>query len=554
MSGLRGVFTLLAPVILALAPIPLRAERQLINAGEIHDEIAVSPAAQAAVQDTFPSFLEYQDLVMFHPKFGYYGSGRVSFSTDYQTFPIVLAPYFGHMIAEQIFRMWEGMRAAGTLKPGETFTIGEFGAGNGAMAESILDYLEQRAPDGGKWAEFAAQTRYVCYDRSPALNRTQRERNARFGKHFDAREADATDLTATIKPGSLKGVILSNELPDAFSVHKVILLSDGSAEVAFVAPSLSEANWEKIRKEVPASLAETVLKGDRTIREKFFPGKPGQIYLTRSAFVGLLEALVSSKDYESHVQALDFHELYIPASFVTELDAHLKRNAKTYALELARSERGVVTYVNLGVERFVQGSGQVLAAGYVITLDYGANWEGIMSQDMHPHFRTYGPAHRQANNGVEADVDDSQDDSERDTSDPYSGPTLNDMTTDVNFSLLDAEGRLGTLTTAYYGPQSGLAAGTMVSMEAVPPQRQTDPDLSSEFYSWVDKFHTDANYRLMVQQKENTDPRYAYPEPQSERLVSDPNSLTESQKQRADAIEKKLRGIGAAFAAPPPAQ
>src|SRR5215475_6529727 len=73
---------------------------------EIHRELTIPAEAKAAVKDFFPSFLEYQDLVMFHPKFGYYSSGRVSFTNDYQTFPIVLAPYFGQMIAEQMFFMY----------------------------------------------------------------------------------------------------------------------------------------------------------------------------------------------------------------------------------------------------------------------------------------------------------------------------------------------------------------------------------------------------------------------------------------------------------------
>jgi len=34
----------------------------------------------------------------------------------------------------------------------------------------------------------------------------------------------------------LKGVVLSNELLDNFSVHKVILSADGSVEAAFIAP------------------------------------------------------------------------------------------------------------------------------------------------------------------------------------------------------------------------------------------------------------------------------------------------------------------------------
>ena len=85
------------PLHLAAADKASRA--QLENATEVHDELQLASAAEALVQNYFPSFLDYQDLVMFHPKFGYYASGRVSFSSDYQTFPIVLSPYFGQMIA-----------------------------------------------------------------------------------------------------------------------------------------------------------------------------------------------------------------------------------------------------------------------------------------------------------------------------------------------------------------------------------------------------------------------------------------------------------------------
>src|SRR5690606_25384063 len=99
---------------------------------------------------------------------------------------------------------------------------------------SILEYIEAQAKrKRAGWDEFAKQAVYVCYDRSPALNKIQKERNQRFGARFDARVADATDLTATIKPGSLKGVVLSNELPDAFSVHKVILTTTDVPQVAF---------------------------------------------------------------------------------------------------------------------------------------------------------------------------------------------------------------------------------------------------------------------------------------------------------------------------------
>jgi SAM-dependent MidA family methyltransferase len=519
------------------------ADSQLLNAWEVHNEIKVAPEIEAAVKDYFPSFLEYQDVALFHPKFGYYSSGRVSFWGDYQTFPIVLSPYFGHMVTEQIFRMWQGMVHAGTLRPNEQFTIAEFGAGDGAMAESILDYIVREARDrhDKQWTDFANQVLYICYDRSPALNKTQRERNSRFGQRFDAREADATDMTATIRPGSLKGVILSNELPDAFSVHKVILSPNGPAKVAFVVPSLPNQSWDRFKEDLPESVVESVTRGDREIRARFFAGSKNSTYLTRKSFVAFLEALVSTEEYEPAAQSLEFNEIYIPARFVPDLNDHLRRYAKLYATELAKHDAGVVTYVNLGVEKFIQGAGKILNAGYVLTLDYGANWDGLMEQlDVFPQLRTYGPAHTKENamnSDPKAYPFVSED---RETSDPYDGPTLNDITTDVNFSLMAAEGRLAGLTALFFGPQAALQTGTRVSLGFVPPQRQGNEALVNEFFYWADDFRFNENYKLMVQQKDKTDPEYKYPQPISEQIESDPGTLTEAQRVKADDIEKRL--------------
>lgn len=540
---------LLAAALVWLAPAPgLRAaevgsRQQLENPSELHNELQVLPAALSAVPATFPSFLDYQDLIMFHPKFGYYGSGRVSFSADYQTFPIVLSPYFGQMIAEQIFRMWDGMRKAGTLGPKDTFTIAEFGAGDGAMAEQILNYLTDQAKQDPRWREFSEQTVYACYDRSPALSEKQRQRNERFGKRFEAREADATNPTATIKPGSLKGVVLSNELPDAFSVHKVILSAAGEAEVAFVVPSLPTKEWNRIKPSVPEAIAQQVAAADQAIQQKFLAGKNPEItYLSRATFVALLESTVSSKDYPSVVQPLQFHEVYVPARVIPELAEHLHRYAHLYAHELARTNRGEVTYINLGEEKFVQGAGHILGAGYVLTIDYGDNWEGVMTLDR-AHLRTYGPAHQQANaeplETAAIDPDTGQPE-ERDTSDPYTGPTLNDITTDVNFSLMDAEGKLAGLHTVYFGRQRALFSGTRISIDVLPPARQNDEGLRTEYQSWLKDFKNTDTFKVMVQQKDNTDPAYAYPDKEPESLATNDNDLAAAQRSASAGIEKVL--------------
>ncbi len=508
------------------------------NAHEIYRELAIDPGSAGRVKDFFPSFHDYHDMVMFHPRFGYYSSGRVSFRDDYQTYPIVLAPYFGQMIAEQLFRMWDGMRQSGALAPADTFTIGEFGAGDGALAESILEYIQTQAERRPAWVEFARQAKYVCYDRSPALNRVQKARNERFGSRFDARVADATDLTATIKPGSLKGVVLSNELPDAFSVHKVMLTTTDGPEVAFVAPSLSASAWVRIRPMVSADLAASVEGGDAAVERIFFRGvRSADVYLTKSAFASLLEATVDRKDYESVVAALEFHEIYVPASTIPELAAHLRRYAKAYADVLARDNRGILTYVNLGVEKMIQGSAQILAAGYVMTIDYGSGWSGILGNDGTNHLRTYGPARRVANAGMDGMEEDSLDEVE--TSDPYDSPTLNDLTTDVNFSLLDVEGRQAGLRTLFFGSQKALQSGTSVSLDEVPEQARRNNRVD-QFLAWARGFPTPGVFKVMVQQKEGTDGRYRFPDDHPEPLEPHGAALTPEQQQLAAAIETRL--------------
>lgn len=520
---------LILPATLPMLAADARAERgELLNPWEIHHEIRVDPAAAPAVKETFLSFLEYQDLVLFHPTLGYYSSGRVSFTNDYRTFPDALSPYFGQMIAQHIFNMWDGMRAAGTLGPNDRFTIAEFGAGDGNMATTILDYIEKRAHevtaggDSGRWLAFWNQLVYACYDRSPALSALQRQHNARFGTRFDAREGDATDPTASIAEGSLKGVVLSNELPDAFSVHKVIVSPSGSAEVGYVAPALPRAGWDKLEKDMPTALQERLKTEDQSIQSKIFGRKRdnGTTYLSRAGFTALLEALSPAKDYAEKLEAIEFHEIYVPIETEPELTAHLRKYIPQYAYELARGNKAFAAYINLGEGRFIQGAGKILKSGYVITIDYGENWDGVTPLQ-YDHLRTYGPGSRQ------------------ERSDPYHTPTLNDITTDVNFSHVVEEGRAAGLRPVFFGPQHTLITGTPVSIETPP----TDRDIGSadDYNNWVQSFYTWDVFKILIEQKENTDPSYTFPDNRGEPLAVRAEDLSKAQQTAAREIEQRLR-------------
>jgi len=493
---------------------------QLLNPWEIHNEIHVDAAAAPAVSTFFPEFLEYQDLVMFHPTLGYYASGRVNFVSDYRTFPDALSPYFGQMIAQHIFQMWDGMRKAGTLGANERFTVAEFGAGDGALAESILNYIDRRAAEKSAepWSEFARQLVYACYDRSPALSAAQRKRNARFGARFEAREGDATDPTATIPAGSLKGVVLSNELPDAFSVHKVVFSLDGSLEVGFVAPALPRTGWNKLQRDMPAALQERLKNDDVSIQTRLFGRKrDNTVYLSRAGFVALLEALLPARDYSEKLDALEFHEIYVPIETIPELADHVRQYIPEYAYELARGNKGFATYINLGEGRFIQGAGRILKSGFVVTIDYGSNWDTVSPLEF-DHFRTYGPGSRTEH------------------SDPYHTPTLNDMTTDVNFSHVMEEGKRAGLRPVFFGPQHTLIAGTPIVLDK-PPRGQDQND----FDTWVQNFYSWDVYKILIEERENSAPAYAYPGMDAEPLTVSTESLSQPQQVLERQIEQRLR-------------
>jgi SAM-dependent MidA family methyltransferase len=322
-------------------------------------------------------------------------------------------------------------------------------------------------------------------------------------------------------------VVLSNELPDCFSVHKVILDEKGSAEVAFTVPSFPEQTWSRIQKTLPPAISRQIKQDDESIRSKLFGGKnkgnstAGRIFLSRAGFSAVLDAFNKTPAYEANVNLLEFQELYVPVSVIPELAEHFKRYARAYAYKLAKDGKGMVSYINLGEGTFIQGAGAALQAGYVITIDYGSNWAGILAQDF-DHFRMYGPGASQSH------------------ANPYHAPTLNDMTTDVNFSHVAAEGEAVGLKALYFGPQHSLQLGTPVRIDEPPPGRGNTADDAQDFQNWASLFYTWEVYKVLIQQKENTDIAYSYPGDSAEALAIAEGELSPSERARMAEIEKKL--------------
>jgi SAM-dependent MidA family methyltransferase len=146
---------------------------------------------------------------LYHPEYGYYQSNGVTIGVqgDYYTSPSV-SPLFGHLIAKQLSQMVE-------ILGGKDFDVVEMGGGRGFLCEDILDWAEKTSSD------FYQHLRYHLIETSSPFLKEQRERlseKQKEGKVFWVSPKMFEEGKVQIQ-----GCFLSNELVDAFPVHRVIL-------------------------------------------------------------------------------------------------------------------------------------------------------------------------------------------------------------------------------------------------------------------------------------------------------------------------------------------
>ncbi len=171
------------------------------------------------------TFAQFMDWALYHPTWGYYASrdDRLGFQGDFVTAPH-LAADFGELLAEQIVQLWQ------ILEQPAPFTVLEMGAGRGILARTIVSYLQRYHPM--LWAVLE----YRIIERSPALIAEQQRQLAPF---LSPRADGASPLQIQwcqwedIPDGGIVGCCLSNELVDAFPVHRVVI-TDGQLQECYV--------------------------------------------------------------------------------------------------------------------------------------------------------------------------------------------------------------------------------------------------------------------------------------------------------------------------------
>ena len=166
------------------------------------------------------TFHDWMKAALYDPAGGYYQRSdleRWGREGDYRT-----SPERSELFAATFARYFAKLRDE-LGKPDE-WTIVECGAGDGRFAAVVLRSLSDRFP------EVFAATRYVVYDLSDDALRRARERLT----EFSARVEFYSDLEQV---SARRGVYFSNELFDAFPVHRVVSNRDELAELYVVLDS-----------------------------------------------------------------------------------------------------------------------------------------------------------------------------------------------------------------------------------------------------------------------------------------------------------------------------
>ncbi len=144
------------------------------------------------------TFDEFMDIALYSDR-GYYRElDHIGTEGDYYTSPSI-HPIFGALVCAQIMQMWKALQ-----KP-DRFTIVEQGAGDSVFAEDILNVAEQIDQ------RFYQALDYVLYD-----IRNMSTVNSKI-RTVESKSIDLRGIT---------GVVISNELLDAFPVKQIQVVDD----------------------------------------------------------------------------------------------------------------------------------------------------------------------------------------------------------------------------------------------------------------------------------------------------------------------------------------
>jgi SAM-dependent MidA family methyltransferase len=172
------------------------------------------------------TFRDWMEAALYDTDEGYYcrtDLQRWGRAGDYRTSP-ERSPLFAATFARYFVGLYEGLN-----RPSR-WTIVECGAGTGILAEVVLDTLHRQSP------EVFAALKYIVVEVSTTSSAAAEARLARFAEQTEFRRLDEI---AAIE----NGVIFSNELLDAFPVHRVTVRDGRLCELYVALDASGQFVW-----------------------------------------------------------------------------------------------------------------------------------------------------------------------------------------------------------------------------------------------------------------------------------------------------------------------
>lgn len=162
-------------------------------------------------------FAQFMEWCLYHPELGYYRTEgtKIGKEGDYYTSSCV-HPLFGCLIAKQLCQMAEIL--------GQTaFDVIEMGGGRGFLCGDILHWTKEKAPS------FYQNVKYTLIETAPAFLNEQKKRLSQEEKAGKVLWMKTEELEK--RKDLFEGCFISNELVDAFPVHRVMLQQGGIKEL-----------------------------------------------------------------------------------------------------------------------------------------------------------------------------------------------------------------------------------------------------------------------------------------------------------------------------------
>ena len=186
-----------------------------------HSELVAAIEAEIESRGPIP-FARFMELALYHPQFGYYmrppdpGTERIGWTGDFYTSSDV-HPFLGRALARQ------AAQVDALLGYPDPFTVVEMGPGKGLLAQHFL------AASGQESASFGRRLQYVLIERSPAMRSLQQQRLQPW--LAEAGKVIWVEDVTSLAPVSVTGLMFSNELVDAFPVHRIEQVGGETKEI-----------------------------------------------------------------------------------------------------------------------------------------------------------------------------------------------------------------------------------------------------------------------------------------------------------------------------------